>query len=201
MLPWHDHPMPQLDELEVEHGGDLLETTGAVFDVDRVYRYALGRGWGSGPTAVWVLLNPSTATALVTDATVRRCVAFSRRERCGSLLILNLFAYRATNPRELAGSADPVGPRNAEFLRICTRHDGPTIAGWGAHGELHDRGRQVATDLAAADVELLCLDTTTGGQPHHPLRLHRATPLRPYRPPSPDLETGGKPVPTGRTTR
>lgn len=173
--------MPELGELDVEHGGDLLETAGAVFDAARVYRYALGRRWGGGPTAVWVLLNPSTATALVSDATLRRCLDFSRREQCGALLLLNLFAYRATNPQALVNCADAIGPRNAEFLRICTRHDGPTIAGWGAHGQLHDRGRQVATELSSAGIELLCLGTTAAGEPHHPLRLSRTAPLRPFQ--------------------
>jgi hypothetical protein len=108
-------------------------------------------------------------------------VRFARRERCGGLVILNLFALRSTDPRALTQDPDPVGVHNDLFLRLYTTGCvGPVVAGWGVHGHLHDRAATVTAALRAAGVALLCLGTTTAGQPRHPLYLRADTPMRPY---------------------
>lgn len=185
------HPMPDLTGLAVESTEDLVQTAAAVFDPAGLYRYALTRTWATGTHAVFVLLNPSTATAFTTDATLRRCEKFARREHCAGLVIVNLFAWRATDPTNLLTAEDPVGARNDEFLRACTRHDGPTIAGWGAHGALRERAEHVVRSVLA-EAELLCLGTTAGGHPRHPCRLRNDTPLVPFPSPRrPDPPTPG----------
>jgi hypothetical protein len=173
------HPMPDLTGLTLDSTADLVQTATAVFDPAGLYRYALTRIWATGTHAVFVLLNPSTATAFTTDATLRRCEQFARREHCAGLVIVNLFAWRATDPTDLLTAEDPVGARNDEFLRACTRHDGPTIAGWGTHGALRERAEHVVRGVLAK-AELLCLGTTTGGHPRHPCRLRKDTPLIPF---------------------
>ena len=107
------------------------------FPVGATYRYALERRWDHmRPYLVMVMLNPSTADAVRDDPTIRRCVGFAKKARAGGLLVLNLFAYRATDPRELREAADPVGPENDEIIK---RHlDGMSlyegtkvVAAWG----------------------------------------------------------------------
>jgi hypothetical protein len=174
-----------MTELSVQRAGNLVENSATVYTP--THRYLLTHRWtppqDPTPVAVFILLNPSTATATTDDPTVRRCVRFARREACGGLVILNLFALRSTNPRLLATHPDPVGAHNDLFLRLYTTgHDGPVIAGWGAHGRLHSRADTVTARLRAAGVELLCLGTTITGQPRHPLYLRADTPLRPYTP-------------------
>lgn len=176
-------PLPAGAALSVERTGNLWESNESVYQDS--YRYVLTRHWLTGHAtdrAVFILLNPSTATAVADDPTVRRCIRFARREGCGGLVILNLFALRSTNPHALSTHPDPVGPHNDWFLATYTRTTGPVIAGWGTHGTLHHRAETVTHQLHAAGVPLKCLGTTTAGQPRHPLYLPNTAPLHTYQP-------------------
>lgn len=80
------------------------------------YRYWLCREWSPGlDSLVWLMLNPSTADATQDDPTIRRCMGFARRWGYGGITVVNLYAYRATNPRDLLTAADPVGPENDRY--------------------------------------------------------------------------------------
>ena len=89
------------------------------------------------------MLNPSTASAVVDDPTVVRCARRAHRIG-GGIVVVNLFAYRATRPAELASYPDPVGELNDEFIRqAIAEPDRLVIAGWGVHGILHGRAAHV----------------------------------------------------------
>ncbi|MEU1078203.1 DUF1643 domain-containing protein [Streptomyces sp. NPDC005878] len=154
----------------------------AVFDRHRVYRYLLTRVWTpDAPLAVYVMLNPSTASALEDDPTIRRCIGFARREGTGGLVVVNLFALRATNPQALRDHKEPVGRCNDAFIRQAVRTaGGPVIAAWGAGGVLHDRSEHVMRMLRKGPRPLQCLGVTATGQPRHPLYLAGNTALRSY---------------------
>lgn len=159
---------------------DLAGYDTATFSDDRAYRYTLTRTWQPGQrTAVWMMLNPSTADAFQVDPTIRRCIDFSARHGCGALLVLNLFALRATNPADMLRHADPVGPSNDDAIRAAAdQHaDGLWIAGWGAHGHHLARDRAVQALLADAGIQLHHLGLTQAGQPRHPLYVPGAAPL------------------------
>jgi hypothetical protein len=112
------------------------------------------------------MLNPSTADETEDDPTIRRCVGFAKEWGYGSITVANLFALRATDPDELRGHRDPVGEKNDHYLRHVCDFSDKVVAAWGANGDLHGRGREVAEML---DVDLYALDTTKDGQPVHPL--------------------------------
>ena len=78
------------------------------------YRYWLSRKWERGPYCVFIGLNPSTATFEEDDPTIRRCVGFAKRWGFGALVMLNIFAFRSTDPKKLRvkSTVDPVGPQN-----------------------------------------------------------------------------------------
>jgi hypothetical protein len=90
-----------------------------LYCADMVYRYAFGRWWGDqdlGATAVWVLLNPATGdTEQRRRPTLERCITWSREAGHAGLVIVNLFAFRATDPRDLraqvGGSVEGRRPR------------------------------------------------------------------------------------------
>lgn len=161
---------------------DGAERGTAWFSSDRVYRYLLTRRWDVlKPVMGWIMLNPSTADAFRPDPTVTRCAGFAGREGCGGIDVVNLFALRATDPRELAGHADPVGPRNDEFLADLPRlAEGPVVAAWGAHAGIGDRAGEVAGLFARMGVPLLCLSTAKAGAPRHPLYVRADAPLVPW---------------------
>lgn len=142
---------------------------GAIFSPDRRYRYALWRVWDrSRPGVTFIGLNPSTADAATDDPTVRRCLAFAERWGAGAVIVLNLFAYRATHPAEMLAALDPIGPRNDAILRRYGRSTPLVVAAWGRHGGHLDRARCVERLLGRT---LHALAFTRGGEPRHPLYL------------------------------
>jgi hypothetical protein len=144
--------------------------TGATFSDCRAYRYALLRQWDASlPLLVVIGLNPSTADETVDDPTIRRCVDYATRWGMGGLRMLNLFAYRATEPRDMKRAFDPVGRQNDTFLRALTFDVPRVLCAWGAHGSYMDRDRAVLSLLR--DRPLYALKVTKGGHPGHPLYL------------------------------
>jgi len=150
-----------------------------LYSADMRYRYAFGRWWDSedvATTAVWVLLNPATGdTEQRRRPTLDRCLAWSRDGFSG-LVIVNLFAYRATDPRALAHAPDPVGAANDACLASITAIAARTVVAWGAKGSLHRRSAAVVPLLTAP----LCLGLTARGEPRHPLYVPAGAALRPW---------------------
>jgi hypothetical protein len=100
------------------------------------YRYRLFRQWEQSERmpVMWIMLNPSTADASIDDPTIRRCVEFSKRWGYGAMFVGNLFAYRATNPKELFTVDDARGPENAYHLDLMAQRAAKIIVAWGNGG-------------------------------------------------------------------
>jgi hypothetical protein len=156
-----------------------MELTAAVFGgPDNIYRYELTRVWDDrSPQVLFVMLNPSTADSRADDPTIRRCRDFARDWNCGGLTVANLFALRATDPKQLARHADPVGEDNDSTLARLARSHPFVVVAWGA-GRTHvNRGRLVAAMFERAQ----CLGVTRAGDPRHPLYVRRDTALSEWR--------------------
>lgn len=153
-----------------------LVKTSAVIDTTQKYRYRLIREWGPGPVTCFVMLNPSTADATVDDPTIRRCIAFAKSWGCGSLVVVNLFAYRTPKPALLRVAVDPVGPENDQNIREVVEQAAMVVAAWGNDGIYRDRDREVLALLKAP----LCLGITNRKAPRHPLYLRGDTRLVPF---------------------
>lgn len=147
-----------------------------------LYRYHVGRSWDASlPSLTFVMLNPSTADAELDDPTIRRCIGFAKREDMGAIHVVNLFAYRATNPANLPTDGGRVGPDNEKYLhgRLVAARDGMTkiVCAWGAH-PLADRSAIFFKQYARAQgVDLYCLGHTKDGHPRHPLYVKGDQPL------------------------
>lgn len=146
---------------------------------DGIYRYALGRRWSDGPLVRYIMLNPSTADATEDDPTIRRCIGFAQSWGYAGIQVLNLYAFRATNPADLWRTADPVGPQNDDYLRLAANppDTGPLIAAWGVNAR-PGRVAEVLQILSAVQVQ--CLGVTKAGQPKHPLYLAASTKPLPF---------------------
>jgi hypothetical protein len=150
----------------------------AAFSPCRRYRYSLSRVWNPKlPSVMFVGLNPSTADEREDDPTVRRCVGFARKWNFGGLILVNLFAYRSTDPASLLQADDPVGPENDEHILASARAAERVVLAWGAKGSLFDRDQHVLSLLPGAH----CLGFTKEGYPKHPLYLAGNTRARPFR--------------------
>lgn len=150
----------------------------ADFSPCRHYRYALWRHSGGlaatgNGYAMFIALNPSTADEMQDDPTIRRCIAYAKTWGYDGLCMANLFAWRATDPREMLAQVDPVGAENDWYLRTLAETAGVVVAAWGVHGT--HRGR--ADDVRAMLPRLHYLRLTKGGHPGHPLYLPKT--LRP----------------------
>lgn len=150
------------------------------------FRYTLSRVWDRAlPPLLFVMLNPSTADAQTDDPTIRRCIGFARRLGFGAAHVVNVFAYRATDPRELARVGWPQGDRN-EFEVLCSaaevvKRDGAIVAAWGAHARGRPETDRMYRTLAAV-APVYALRLLRDGTPAHPLMLPYSCQLQPYRP-------------------
>ncbi len=136
------------------------------------YRFRLSRVWDETlPRAAFLLLNPSTATAFQLDPTLRRVYRYARDWGMGSFEVVNIFAYRSTDPSVLYRVDDPVGAGNDEALLAAASVAEVVVAGWGTHGEHQGRGRAVRELFESAGRSLSVLRLTKHGHPGHPLYL------------------------------
>lgn len=153
------------------------ERSGAAFSPCWKWRYQLWRRWSDDPLFIIIGLNPSTADEAYNDPTITRCIGFAKRERYGGLLMLNLFAFRATAPADLKEAQDPIGPDNdAVILSECQNQERVIVA-WGNHGGFCGRDRIISTLLNSSSAMVECFGVTQLGCPRHPLYLKKDTPL------------------------
>ena len=146
----------------------------AVYSPCEAYRYLLTRIWdAAGTRALFVMLNPSTATEAQNDPTVERCERRARALGFGGFRVVNIFAYRATDPKVMRAAADPVGPDNDAAILASVQDWRPdrVVCAWGAHGLYLGRGAAVAGMLRGTGVPLWHLGLTAAGQPKHPLYI------------------------------
>lgn len=97
------------------------------------------------------------------------------------MIITNVFAYRSTNPKMLWAVKDPVGPENdAAILRVMLHCDS-VVVGWGSIGAAFPTRIQVVRSiLEKKGQDIMCLGTTKGMAPRHPLYLANDTKLIPW---------------------
>jgi hypothetical protein len=126
------------------------------------------------------MLNPSTADAEKDDPTIRKVVGFSKRWGAGGLVVVNLFAYRSTDPKKLLKHYDPVGPGNDAAIERWSKGR-RVIAAWGANARVIGERDQWVQDMALFDVPLVeCLKLSSDGYPWHPLYVPYDTEPIPY---------------------
>lgn len=161
----------------------------ALYSPCGLYRYVLGRSWAipgqaERPMSI-VMLNPSTADATQNDPTIRRCIGFAQRLGYTGLLVRNLFAYRATDPKELyrlirewedgQHGLSPWGDQNHRVLQ-SPYLPLPEWAAWGAVPKRYDDHVQYSRQFLPK--RLWCLGLTQQQAPRHPLMLsYKTTPV------------------------
>lgn len=160
---------------------------------DKKYRYWLYRQWvqpdaHSSPdyskepaTCLFVMLNPSTVDAMTDDPTVRRCVGFASRWGYCAMAIVNLFAYRTADPKELLSCNhhdNIVGDRNLNAVEDAAWEAHKVVCAWGNHGAYLGQDETCLGWLENTNTPIQCLGKTKQGQPQHPLYLPYDTQLQ-----------------------
>lgn len=158
--------MTSQPDLFLRDSAQAVSSSAVLSDCGR-YRYELWRRWGEGAHVLFIMLNPSTADAAKDDATIRKCVAYAKRWGYAAICVGNLFAFRATDPKDMKAAADPIGPDNDATLARLASQAGVIIAAWGAHGSHMGRAQSVLKLLP----RIQALHVTKDGAPGHPLYL------------------------------
>jgi hypothetical protein len=129
---------------------------------------------------LFIMLNPSTADATQDDPTIRRCIRFAEREQYTDLTVVNLFALRATDPKQLKLVDDPIGPENNLHIEkaVAGHRNHLIVAAWGAHPFARFRGHEVNSRFGPFE----CLGVTKCGDPRHPLYVRGDQEFSHYRP-------------------
>jgi hypothetical protein len=156
------------------------EADSAILSEDRRYRYSLTRELslftpGAEGTVLFVMLNPSTADASIDDPTIRRCIGFARTWGFARLTVGNLYALRATDPRELASDADPIGPENDRWLAELAASARQVVYAWGANPMAALRAADARRIIECIAAPPVCLGRTKHGDPRHPLYVPKTT--------------------------
>ena len=155
-----------------------FKESGATFSDCERYRYHLWRRWEDGPSVAFLMLNPSTADADRNDPTIERCHRRAVSMGFGALEVVNIFAYRATDPKDLKKAKRPVGPLNDETLLETIQRTDMTVCAWGSHGDHKDRDKEVRQLIRDNRLDVTVLALTSKGQPRHPLYMpYSATPV------------------------
>lgn len=157
----------------------------AVFDGP--YRYTLGRRLSDQPDSarvcVFVLLNPSFASAEEDDPTTGAVCEFARRLGCAWVRIVNAYAWKETHPMKLwqasSAGSDIVGPWNDYFIQAACRSADAIVCGWGTHAQ-PERVQELMKLLSGHRVPPVALAINKDGSPKHPLYIKRTTTPVPY---------------------
>ena len=140
----------------------------AEFSECKKYRYKLVRDFNqisdTGRYLGFVMLNPSTADEFIDDPTITRCINFAKNNGYTGIVVMNLYAYRATNPKELVTIDDPVGDQNDSYLRDFAAGIGDVVCAWGNNAE-RARAKEVVDLFTVYGANLLCLGTNKSGHP------------------------------------
>lgn len=141
-----------------------------------LFRYTLIRTWGDGKRVLYVMINPSTADAQKDDATIRRCRNLAKQFKSGpygSIEVVNLFAFRATEVKDLRDRAkqrlDCIGPENDLHILGAARRADLIIIAYGAKKWAAKRAGEVINKIGVERIHHLGL--TQGGHPWHPLMV------------------------------
>lgn len=169
--------------------GDLVSPpiqSEAIFSPCELYRYWLSWRWSDAPALYVWMLNPSTATNDKLDATCAGLVSRAKKWGYGAVIVLNLFAYRATQPVDMKRHPDPVGPANdamtALFLGRALDDGSPVVVAWGTDGKHRGREAWAVEQARRAGVRLFAFCENGDGSPHHPLRISYDLRPQPWQP-------------------
>ena len=155
---------------------DLFDqvNNGAIFSPDRKYRYTLWRIWDKDkPLVMFIGLNPSTASEITDDPTIRRVKKFAYGWGYGGVYMMNLFDQITSDPKklEIPGTPQKYASRfniNDVWLKIIADKCQRIIFAWGSFKEAKEKGRKVTKFLTG-----YALGINKDGSPKHPLYVKK----------------------------
>lgn len=148
---------------------------GAIFSPCGQFRYMLMREWGPTQARGYVgflMLNPSTADGMKEDRTIDKCITITGQLGYESLVVGNLYGFKATHPRDLRQAGYPPGRDNEFYLRSIIAEAALVICAWGANARSRPAdATKVLQMIRDAGRIPYALRLLRDGVPEHPLYL------------------------------
>lgn len=111
-------------------------TVSAEFSDDKSLRFSLTKSWDlDKPKAMFVLINPSKADVVRVDNTFCNLVNESVDRGFGSAVLVNLFPYMATNPKELVGKYQLGASENLHAIKSQAELADAIFIAWGTEAK------------------------------------------------------------------
>lgn len=150
-----------------------------IFSDDRKYRYVLIHEWDSAaPKLMAVGLNPSIANEFQLDNTLRKLKSYCTNWGFGGFYMLNLFAFRATDPTDMKLAALPIGKYNDKYLIGYAGISDKILLMYGKHGKFLNRDSAVTALLPIS--KLYYLKLNKDATPAHCLYLKNSETLKKF---------------------
>jgi hypothetical protein len=161
----------------------MMVGNSAIISDCELFRYELSRVWSDeGPLGCVIMVNPSTADADDDDATIRKLKGFATLAGWGGFIVVNKFAYRATDVNALNTIDDPTGPFNSGHVAAAMIKCDVAVVAWGSLGKLplrlRGQWRNIVRIADAMEKPLHCWATCQDGHPRHPVMLGYDKPLK-----------------------
>jgi hypothetical protein len=132
------------------------------------YRYWLSRQWDPSRTpGAFICINPSKATALISDQTMGNCNNLAVQWGWSGFYIVNLFAFMATEQKVLKKRKSAVGKDNDKAITKTCDQASIVVLAWG--NGYKSRADQVLA--LVQDRPLYCIAKNKGGGFLHPNRI------------------------------
>ena len=146
--------------------------TVAHFSDCKNYRYNLIRTFANGEGIInFIMLNPSTANEEFNDPTVARCEQRALDYGFKQMIVTNIFAFRATDPKEMQQADDPLGMLNDFTIIQEAKKSHKVICAWGEIGKFMHRSDRIRQLLRMNHIDVHALKINKSGEPAHPLYL------------------------------
>ena len=163
-------------------GGKSVRKIGRSSDLVEIddHRYTLWRRFEEGAPlsrmVAFIGLNPSTATPEKLDPTVSKCEHWAKTWGFDGFVMLNLFSYRATEPKEMMDymcipreNGFETGYRNGLAIMETCQEAGFVVCCWGNDGRHFGVGKITCELLVEQSIAPHALAINKTGEPKHPL--------------------------------
>lgn len=113
-------------------------------------------------------LNPSKADLKRDDPTIRKSLNWAYRKDYTEFCMLNAFSFRATLPKDMMATPDPIGKQSAADLACLCLGSAAVVAAWGIDGNYKLRANEIVVACERLGIQLHCFGTNKDGSPKHP---------------------------------
>lgn len=149
---------------------DATMQKGAELSEDGVHRFKLHRIWDTSKGIIlFIMINPSTASATEDDKTITLLLEITKRWGYGGFYVGNLYPYRSSKPASLKQIQipDEIHATNRKGIEEMSSECSLVVFAWGTKGpDERQKEPEWLRQILQRDVH--CLGISVKGVPKHP---------------------------------